>query len=78
MAATDNNGGEAGPWKPVKIPRDKPWGSKNTVNEKWLTFRLWSHRIPTNAVSPPTLAGLTATVQTLEPLCKQRERSAVQ
>lgn len=36
----DNNGGEAWPWKPVKIPRDKPSGSKNTVNEKKLTFRL--------------------------------------
>lgn len=36
----DNNGGEARPWKPVKIPRDKPSDSKNTVNEKKLTFRL--------------------------------------
>lgn len=73
----DNNGGEAGPWNPVKIPGDKPRGSKHTVNEKWLTFRLLSHRIPTNAVSPPTLAGLAATVQTSKPLCKQRRRSAV-
>lgn len=37
-----------------------------------LTFRLVSHRIPTNAVSPPALAELTATVQTSKPLCKQR------
>lgn len=36
----DNDGGEAWPWKPGKIPRDKPSGSKNTVNEKKLTFRL--------------------------------------
>lgn len=36
----DNNGGEAWPWKLVKILRDKLLGSKNTVNEKKLTFRL--------------------------------------
>jgi hypothetical protein len=60
----DNNGGEAWPWHPVKIHRDKPSGSKNTVNEKKLTFRLLSHRIPTNAVSSSALAGLATTAQT--------------
>lgn len=36
----DNNGGVGWPWKPVKILRDKLLGSKNTVREKKLTFRL--------------------------------------
>lgn len=51
----DNNGGEAGPWKPVKIPRDKPWGSENAVNEKWLDLSPLesqnSHKccVPTNS-----------------------------
>lgn len=29
----DNNGGKAGPWKPVKIPRDKP-GAARTLSMK--------------------------------------------
>lgn len=57
----DNNGGEARPWKPVKISRDKPWGSKNSVNEKWLDLSPLESRnshkccVPTNSgtESPP-------------------------
>lgn len=69
----DNNGGEAGPWKPVKIfPEINPGAARTLSMKSGLTSCLLSHRVPTNAVSPPTLAEVTATVQTSEPLCKQR------